>query len=336
MVNIALLGCGTWGRNLLRALHQTPGARVTAVVDRAQSALAFVRSTYPEVDAEFEESVVLEDSQVAAVAIATPASDHARAVRAALKAGKHVFVEKPLAMTAADAQDLLSLAEEKRLVLMAGHTFLYNDAVRYVKRIIDSGDLGEIRYIYCQRLNLGVVRPDVNVLWNLGPHDISMLLYWLGAAPEKVAASGMCFLRPDLEDVAFIVMKFPNGVGAHVHLSWLDPKKVRSATIVGSKKMLVFDDASQEERVRIYDSGVDVERRLKEGENWATFGEFFLKHRSGDIITPAVPYREPLGNEMNEFISCIRSGKQPLTGGEHAYQVVKVLEEANRHMKLGR
>ena len=333
MVRAGLIGCGTWGRNLLRALNAQPNATVVSVADKSQSALTFVRRQYPDMDVEFEESVLLEDPSIEAVCIATPAADHPRAVRAAVGAGKHVFIEKPLALSTRVAEELVEAAARAGLVLMAGHTFLYNDAVRHVKQVIDSGELGEIRYVYMQRLNLGAVREDVNVLWNLGPHDVSILLYWLGSPPTEVRAHGLALLRPDFEDVAFMFMRFPSGAGAHVHLSWLDPNKVRTATVVGSKKMLVFDDTSADKPVTIFDSAVDIEQRLASGAPWQTFGEFRAVHRAGDVTIPRIPAREPLANEMEAFVHAVETGEPPLSGGRHAIEVVGVLEEAERALR---
>ena len=293
----------------------------------------FVQSQYPGVETESEAATLLNDERIKAVCIATPAGDHARDVQLAIDAGKHVFVEKPLALSEKDARRLVANTDAAKLILMVGHTFLYNDSVHYVKDVIDSGDLGDLRYIYLQRLNLGIVRQDVNALWNLGPHDISLLSFWLGMAPDEVDARGFSFLQPEVEDVVFIYLRYPNGVGAHVHLSWLDPHKTRTATIVGSKKMLVYDDASTDSPVTIFDSGVDVEKRLTTAVNWDTFPEFQMIHRQGSVEVPEFPRKEPLANEMEAFLHSVETGIPPLTDGAHAIEVVRILEAADHSLR---
>ena len=296
------------------------------VIDGAPAAVEHVNSRYPGLETSPDEAVLFDDDVVDAVVIATPATDHYRAARKSLQSGKHTFVEKPLAMNTAEAEALVRLADEEKLVLMVGHTFLYNSAVQEVKNLIDSGDLGDIYYIYSRRVNLGTVRQDVNVLWNLAPHDISIINYWLDDEATSAAATGGTFLQKGIEDVVFATLSFDSGAFANIHLSWLDPQKVRTMTVVGSKKMVVFDDVSADARLTIHDMGVDMPPGQISANPFETFGQFQVAHRHGDTVIPRIPYPEPLAQEMKHFIQCIREGSKPLTGGQHAISVVRSLE----------
>jgi predicted dehydrogenase len=267
--------------------------------------------------------------------VASPASSHYEHARAALQRGKHVLIEKPLAMAVAEADDLVSLAATGQRTLMVGHTFLYNSAVRYVRHAITEGALGDIFYLYAQRLNLGQVRADVNVWWNLAPHDISILLYLLdGQLPSTIAVKGASFLQPDIEDVAFAVLSWPNGISAHVHLSWLDPGKVRKVTVVGSRKMIVYDDM-KDEKVAVFDKGVDRVPRLGERMDFDRPDGFQLQHRSGDILLPRIAGQEPLKVETTHFVDCVRGGSTPLTGPRHGRDVVAVLAAGQESLHRG-
>ena len=330
---IALLGCGYWGKNLLRVLMESHDSRVALVADSAPAAQGYVKSRYPELPVSDNESDIFDSDSIDAVVIATPASDHYRAASLALRAGKHVFVEKPPATRSDEARELVDSAAEKGLVLMAGHTFLFNSAVNYVKAMIDSGDLGDIHYIYSRRLNLGIVRSDVNVLWNLAPHDVSIIQYWLDAEPETVSAVGGIYLQPSLEDVVFSTLRFREGQLANIHLSWLDPHKVRTVTVVGSRKMVVLDDASTEARVVIYDMGVDISSGTKATD---TPGGFLVAHRYGDTIIPRIPHPEPLARQMAHFLDCIRDGSEPISGGQHAVSVVRTIERIQSELRKSR
>ena len=334
-MRVGQIGCGYWGKNLLRVLLQTDGVEVVVVADGATAARDYVKARYPEVSVIATDEDVYEDPSVGAVVIATPATDHYRAARRSLLAGKHTFVEKPLAMTAGEAQELVDLADARSLVLMAGHTFLYNSVVRRVKALIDSGELGEIYYIYSRRLNLGIVRQDVNVLWNLAPHDISIILYWMGAEPDSVTATGGTFLQPGIEDVAFVNLSFPSGASAHIHLSWLDPHKVRTMTVVASKKMVVFDDVSSDAKLTIYDMGIQMAPDPRSAASFESFGQFQASHRYGDTVIPRINYPEPLAEEIKHFVECVATGSESLSGGQHAISVVRVLEMAQASLRAG-
>ncbi len=335
-LHLAQLGAGHWGVNLIRNLSQLTAVDRLTVCDLDPGRREFVRERYPTVTITDVAEDLFADPSVDAVIVALPVFLHHEYTKKALLAGKHVFVEKPLARTLAEAQELVELAAAKQRVLLVGHTFLYNDAVRKVKEYIDSGELGEIYYISAQRLNLGRVRNDVNALWNLAPHDISIILYWLGQEPVAWSATGMTFLQEAVEDVVFANLHFPSGIAAHIHVSWLDPLKTRQMVVVGSKKMIVYDDVSTDSKIVIYDKGVDkhgIDRRLPDIENYA---QFQLRHRSGDVLIPKLDFKEPLRRECQHFVDCIVNGAEPLTDGAAGLEVVRVLELIQRSLEESR
>lgn len=330
-VNVALVGPGYWGPNLARNLAVTPGARLHTLCDLREERLREIGSAYPGVKLETELARVLEDPEVDAVVVATPVATHFDIARAALLADKHVLVEKPLATTSAEARALVELAAARRRTLMVGHVFLYNAAVRKVKAYIDSGELGDVYYVCSQRLNLGIVRQDVNALWNFAPHDVSILNYWFGSRPLGVSTRGFSYLQPNLEDVVFMTIDYPGGIGANVHISWLDPRKVRAMTVVGSKKMVVYDDMDTDAPLMIYDKGITRRSLSEQGAAHAApggFGDFRFLTRAGDVVIPRFDQSEPLRAECRHFVECIQSGATPLTGGDEALRVVEVLEAA--------
>ncbi len=322
-VNVAVLGCGYWGPNLIRNFLKLPRARLALCCDLNPATLEKVRRQYPGVETTTDPGQVLANPAIEAVAIATPARTHFEVARECLLAGKHVLVEKPLALNVSHAEELVCLARERGRVLMVGHTFEYNAAVRRLKRYIDEGDLGRVYYVYSTRVNLGQVRDDVNAMWNLGPHDFSILIYLLGAMPLRVSARGSSFLQAGIEDVVFVDLEFPDGVMAHVHLSWLDPSKVRRMTVVGEEKMVVYDDVDNEAPLKLYDKAIT---RLVPPDG--AFGEFHLRLRAGDILIPRLELREPLETECADFVESIASGTPPQTDGENGLRVVKVLAAA--------
>jgi predicted dehydrogenase len=316
--NIAIVGCGYWGKNLVRNFYKT-GALKT-VCDSSAETLKKTKISYPDVIAGQDFTEVLKDRDIEGVVIATPAASHYALIKESLNAGKHVLVEKPFTQSYKESLELTELAESKKLILMVGFTFLYNPAVRKIKDIIDSKELGEIYYIYSQRLNLGIVRKDVNVWWNLAPHDISIIHYWLAQEPKSVSGSGFSFVQKGIEDVVSADIKFESGTGAMVHVSWLDPNKTRKMVIIGSKKMVIYDDVSPDMKVQIYDKGVD------KFADFNSFGQFQLIHRAGDIFIPKVDFKEPLEIESRHFIDCMKSGKEPLSSARKSLPVVKILE----------
>lgn len=323
-IAVALVGFGYWGPNLARNFHQLQDAELAYVVDADQRALEKARHLYSCQTAESMEPV-LADPAIDAISIATPARSHYTLAKAALLAGKHVFVEKPLTMDLAEGQELVTLADRLGLTLMVGHVFEYNPAVRYIKESINRGDLGDIYYIYSRRVNLGRVQSDVNALWSIAPHDISIALYLLAQMPEAVRCQGASCLNGRVEDVVFLTLHFPNNVLCHVHASWLDPSKTREMTVVGSKRMIVYDDVSTEGKVRVYDKGA-----FRKGD--VTYGDFQYKLHSGDILIPRIDMREPLQEECAHFISCVRSGQKPLTDGESGLRVLQVLAAGQRSL----
>ncbi len=334
--HLAQLGAGHWGVNLIRNLTQLPAVGRLTVCDTDPERLDFVRDRYPTAEVTADVDALLDDPSIDGVVVALPAFLHYAFARRCLLKGKHVLVEKPLATDPREARELVDLAGRHQRVLLVGHTFLYNEAVRKVKGYIDAGELGDIYYITAQRLNLGRVRQDVNALWNLAPHDISIILYWLEELPSAVTATGMNFLQESIEDVVFVHLEFPSERAAHIHVSWLDPRKTRKMVIVGSKKMLVYDDVSTEAKIVIYDKGVDkhdVGSRLPDVEN---FAQFQLRQRSGDVHIPRIDFEEPLRRECKHFIDCIAGDASPLSGGAQGCQVVDVLARAEESLKASR
>lgn len=327
---LAQIGCGYWGPNLLRNFSTAAGCRVKYVVDASPDRRTFVERNFPMVQAIEHVDRVLADPEVSAVVVSTPAKTHFALARQVLAAGKHVFVEKPLATSVQEVDELARIAGEKGLVVMVGHTFLYHSAVRYVRRMIDDGALGEIRYVYSQRLNLGRIRSDIDALWNFAPHDISIIQYWLNdPEPASATRSGMSFMQPGIDDVVFLNIKYPSRVMANIHVSWLDPQKVRKMIVVGSKKMVVYDDVA-EDKIAIYDKGIDRRAVLGENMDFDQPGPHLFAYRSGDIVLPQIHFTEPLRTEADHFLHCVRTGETPLTGLAHARKVVGILETATR------
>jgi predicted dehydrogenase len=326
-IRFAVVGLGYWGPNIVRNVHDLESAEVISVCDAREERRRIVGKRYPAVRLASDFTEILVDDEIDAVAIATPVSTHYELARAALLAGKHVFVEKPLAGSSAEGADLIRLARERNVVLMPGHTFLYSPPVVAIHDLIASGALGELYFISTSRVNLGLHQPDVSVTWDLGPHDFSILRYWLGATPSHVSALSRGFVFSDSPDVAFIDLEFESGVIAHVELSWLAPSKLRRTTIVASERMVVYDDTSNEP-VRIFDSGVE----LKDPE---TFGEYRLTYRAGDIVSPRIDAAEPLSLELRDFCDAIATGSTPRSSAHLGLEVVRMVEAVDRSLSLG-
>jgi predicted dehydrogenase len=325
---LAQVGCGYWGPNLLRNYSSLAGCRVKYVVDSSPERRTFVETHFPRTKGLDTLATALTDPEITGVIIATPAGSHFQLAREALLAGKHVFVEKPLATKVAEVDELGRLADERKLVVMAGHTFIYNAAVRYVKKLIDAGELGDVRYIYSQRLNLGRIRSDIDALWNFAPHDISIIQYWLGnPEPLSVFRQGMDYMQDQVEDVVFLNVTYPGKIIANIHVSWLDPQKVRKMIVVGSRKMVVYDDIA-DDKIAIYDKGIDKKAILGQNMDFDNPRLDQFDYRSGDILLPQVKFVEPLRTEAEHFIDCIKNGRTPLTGIAHARTVVSILERA--------
>jgi predicted dehydrogenase len=324
-INIAQIGVGYWGPNLLRNLVANKSCEVKKVVDLSKERRHFVRDLYPSVRVSYRVEDIINDADIEAVVIATPVATHIDLAMKCLEAGKHILVEKPMATNVKEIRQIGKLAEEKRLVAMVGHTFLFNAAVRYVKTLIESGELGDIRYIYSQRVNLGRIRNDVDALWNLAPHDISIIQYWLNEPePIHVTRNGMDYVQNGIDDVVFMNIEYPGNIIANIHVSWLDPHKIRKMTIVGSEKMVVYDDLA-ENKITIYDKGIDRMAVLGEGMDFDDPRSFSFNHRSGDVTIPKIKWVEPLKEEIEHFVDCIRTEIDCLTGVDHAEKVVQIL-----------
>lgn len=329
-VNIAQVGCGYWGPNLLRAFAGSEACRVKYVAEGSPDRRDYVSRSFPGITVTESVDPLLDDESVKALVIATPAATHADLALRAIARGKHVLIEKPFACNEAEARAIAAAAEKAGVVAMAGHTFIFNDAVQYLRRLIANGDLGDVRYMFSQRLNLGRIRSDVDALWNFAPHDISILQHLLqDEAPEKLVRTGKDFVQPGIEDVVFLQLKYPSGVLGSIHVSWLDPLKVRRVTVVGSKKMVVYDDTA-EDKITIYDKGIDVRAVVGEDMDYDQPRGPQFSYRSGDILIPKIKYREPLRSEAAHFLDCIREGTPCLTGPDHAINVIRILEQAGQ------
>ena len=334
MVNVAMLGLGYWGPNLVRNLVSLEGVTLTALCDldlkRAES---FRQRFCPDARVIGDYHRLADDPQVDAVVIATPIRSHFELGSFLLASGKHVFIEKPLARTTEECRKLIDLAALYNRVLMVGHVFEYNVAVQKIKQYIDGGELGKLFYVYSQRVNLGRIQHDVNALWSFAPHDISILNYWFGQEPVRVSARGFSYLNSGVEDVVFVTLEYPNGVGAHLHLGWLDPRKVRLMTLVGSKKMLVYDDVSLDAKIQIFDKGIaDLHNFLEAPDS---FAQFQFQLRVGDLVVPTIQFGEPLQSECQHFIECVTTGAPPHTDGLSGLRVVKALEAAEQSLRNG-
>ena len=327
MVTVGVIGCGYWGPNLIRNFVNLEDSQVKTCSDLLENRLAHMKRLYPSISTTTNFKEIIEDPDIEAVVIATPVSSHYPIAKEAIDAGKHVFVEKPLAHSVEKGAELVRLAREKGLILMVGHTFVYTAAVNKIKDLIWADELGEIFYISTSRVNLGIFQEDINVVWDLAPHDISIMNYILKSRPISVSAVGHSYIQPDIEDVAFLTLRYPNSVLANIQVSWLNPNKIRKTTVVGSKKMLVYDDVSSLEKIRIYDKGVTVT------PHYDTFGEFQLSYRYGDISIPRLDDAEPLKIECQHFVDCIEKGEEPRSSGVHGLEVLLALDAADRSMK---
>ena len=322
-VRIGVAGLGYWGPNLARNFNLLPGCELTWLCDGSDEALARVGSAFPGVPTTGSLDDLLADPALDAVALATPVPTHAELAERVLRAGKHCFVEKPLALNVADAERVVGAAAQAGRVLMVGHLLEYHPGVTALRELALSGDLGEIYYIYGNRLNLGKLRADENALWSLGAHDVSVVLLLAGGEePVEVVAHGESYVRPGVEDVVFCFLRFAGGLSAHLHLSWLDPHKERRFTVVGSRQMATFDDMALEGKVTVYDKGFD--------ESAQGYGEYIT--RSGAIFSPRLPNAEPLRLECEHFVGCVRDGRTPQSDGASGLRVVRVLEQLQRSL----
>jgi len=330
VVKVGVIGVGYWGPNIVRNFTDIEGADLISVADPDKSKVEKILKRFPFLRGHADGSEIIRDPSIDAVAIVTSAETHFDFARRALQAGKHVLVEKPLTLDPAESEKLIELAEMKKLTLMVGHTFEYNSAVRLLKEIALKEDFGKIRYIYTTRVNLGIFRHGINAMWNLAPHDVSILNFIMGEAPVAVRSLGKSFIKPGIEDVVFLYFEYPSGSVAHVHVSWLDPSKVRRVTVVGEKKMAVYDDLDSEQKLKLYDRGMES-TLFEEGG----IRDYQVRLRAGDILSPKVANIEPLREECSHFIECVRLGKKPLTDGRNGLRVVQALAAAEESLHDG-
>lgn len=328
-INLGVIGCGYWGPNLIRNFNALQDCHVRWACDRDPSKRERISKLYPSVSCTDDVERVLGDERVDAIAIATPISTHFDLAKESLRNGKHTFIEKPMATTSAQCQELIALAEERRLTLMVGHTFVYNPAVRKMKDIIASGEIGRVLYIGSQRLNLGLFQTDINVAWDLAPHDISIILYLLGQAPERVSCQGKAHVRSGIEDVTNMSLSFGDGPFATIQSSWLDPNKVRRMTVVGEHKMIVYDDIEPQEKLKVYDKRVELPRA------YDTYGDFFYSYHYGGVYSPFIEQEEPLRLECRRFIDNAIDNTGSDSDGKHGLEVVRVLEAAAASLSNG-
>ncbi len=328
-LNIGVVGCGYWGPNLIRNFRALGDCRLKVMCDLDQNRLNHLRKLYPEIEGSTDYKHLLNGAGLDAIVIATAVRTHHPLAKAALLAGKHVFLEKPLAASSAESEELVAIARQKGLTLMVGHTFLYSSPVRKIKEIVDRGDIGEIRYINARRLNLGLYQKDINVTWDLAPHDISIVQYILDEMPLSVNCQGTAHVTPGIEDVTSLCLNFRKERTAIIQSSWLDPRKVREMTIVGSKRMIVYDDVAPLEKIRIYDARVETPPR------YDTFAEFQYAYHYGDMYVPYIKQEEPLKVECQHFLDCINNGDTPLSCGEKGLELVRVLEASSQSLKNG-
>ena len=326
-IRVGVVGCGYWGPNLIRNLRQSADCQLKLICDTSEQRLSHMRRLYPEVATTRSFEDLLNGADLDAVVIATPVASHYEMAMAALSVGKHVFIEKPMARTEAEAEEMVALAEREGLVLMVGHTFLFSPAVRRMKEIIDAGDIGDVQYVSARRLNLGLFQKDINVAWDLAAHDISILLHLLDELPVSVACQGSSHVTRGIEDVTMMYLTFRKSRCAFIHNSWLDPKKVRQMTVVGSQRMIVYDDTEPLEKLKIYDARVEVP------PHYDTFAEFTYSYHYGDAYVPYIKQDEPLKLECQHFLECIRERTVPLTNGRLGLEVVRVLEAASESLR---
>jgi len=326
MITIGVIGAGDWGKNLIRNFHELTDCKLKICADLDKKRLDYIKNTYKDIQVTNNPDEIMNDKGIEAVVICSSAVSHYSLAKKSLSAGKHVFVEKPMTLKSAEAEELVKISDDKKLTLMVGHLLKYHPAVDKLKSMIDSGEIGEVYYLYSQRVNLGKVRSDENALWSFAPHDISIILYLMGKEPINITACGQAYLQKNIHDVVFVNMEFADKKMAHIHLSWLDPHKIRRLTVVGSKKMVVFDDMESTDKIKIYDRGVD------KNLNYETYAEY-LTMRVGDMIIPTLKLTEPLKNECKHFLDCIKNKKKPISDGLDGLRVVKVLESAQQSLE---
>lgn len=328
-ISVGVIGCGYWGPNLVRNLRSLPGCSVKTMCDLSEARLQHMRTLYPDMEGVTDHESLLNDAALDAVVVAAPVNYHYPLAKASLLAGKHTLIEKPMASSSAECEELIEIAERNGLVLMIGHTFLYSSAVRKIVDIIQAGDIGEIRYINARRLNLGLFQKDINVAWDLAPHDISIILHVLGELPLSVNCQGNAHVTPGIEDVTNMSLTFRHKRFATIQSSWLEPRKIREMTFVGTRRMIIYDDLEASEKIRIYDT------RVERPPHYDTFAEFQYSYHYGDSYIPHVKHEEPLKVECQHFLECIQKGNTPLSSGRQGLDLVRILEASSQSLKGG-
>ncbi len=327
MINVGVVGIGYWGPNIIRNFYSHPETHVKMCCDLKDERLQFVEKTYPAIETTNEYKDVLKNTEIDLIAICTPVFTHYELAREALKAGKHVLIEKPMTSTSAQAEELINLAEQKNRKIFVDHTFLFTGSVKKIKEVIGSGEIGDLLYFDSVRVNLGLFQHDVNVIWDLAPHDISIMDYCLAQKPECVIATGSDHFHSGMEDVAYLTVYYPNNLIGHIHTNWLSPVKVRQTLIAGSKKMIVWDDIQPSEKVRIYDKGVDVINGVDQVYN------MLIQYRTGDMYCPKIDGTEALKAEVAHIADCLLNGTEPVSNGQAGLMVVKILEASDQSIK---
>ncbi len=329
MLTVSVVGCGYWGPNLVRNFNVLSGCRVKYVCDTDKKRLKYINELYPAIKTTTNFTTVINDDEVDAVAIVTPVNLHFNQAKKCLAAKKHTFVEKPMATSTRECKELIHLADNNNVTLMVGHTFVYTATVRRIREIIEDGDIGDILYINSRRLNLGLFQKDINVAWDLAPHDLSIILYIMRDQPVAVNCQGKCHVHSGIEDVTSMTLDFENGSFAVILNSWLDPNKIREMVIVGSRRMIVYDDTQPLEKIKIYDKRVEVP------PHYDTFAEFHYSYHYGDMYSPYIKHEEPLKNEAQHFLDCIKTGETPESSGQDGLHVVQILEASSRSLQKG-
>jgi predicted dehydrogenase len=327
-LTVGVVGCGYWGPNLIRNFRSLPDCTLKTICDISEDRLKHLKTLYPEVECETNYERMVADQSIDAIVIATSVRFHFPMAKASLAAGKHTLIEKPLASSVEQCEELVALAKKQGVILMVGHTFLYSPAVRKIKEIIDNNDIGSIRYISARRLNLGLFQKDINVAWDLAPHDLSIILHIMDETPHSINCRGGAHITPGVEDVTSMNLQFSNERSAIIQSSWLDPKKVREMTIVGSERMIIYDDVAPQEKIKIYDVHV------KRPPHYDTFAEFHYAYHYGDTYSPYIKQDEPLKTECQHFLDCIRNGRTPITSGAKGLEVVRILEASSASLRL--
>jgi predicted dehydrogenase len=326
-ITVGVIGCGYWGPLLVRNFRGLPDCQLKAVCDVNTGRLKHLNTLYPEVEGMTDTQQFINDCRLDAVVIATPVKNHYSLAKASLLAGKHTFIEKPMASSSAECEELIEIAQCNDLVLMIDHTFLYSAPVQKIVEIVQAGDLGDIRYINCRRLNLGLFQKDINVAWDLAPHDISIILHILGEFPTAINCQGNAHITPQVEDVTNMSLSFPHKRFATIQSSWLEPRKIREMTIVGTRRMIVYDDLRTREKIRVYDA------RVERPPHYDTFAEFQYSYHYGDSYIPHIQQEEPLKLACQHFVDCIQTNSEPLTGGRQGLELIRILEAATASLK---